>query len=310
MKIAVTSKAFAKNEALISLLSNHFPSYKLNHAGKLLSENEFIEFLADCDGVILAMEQLSEQVISRVPHIKAVAKFGVGTDNIDFAACEKARLPVFLSQGVNKQSVAEMVIGFALMLLRNLYLTSCNLSQGKWQKEGGVSLYHKTIGIIGFGHIGSEVARLLKPFSCRILVHDIVDKSDLCARLNAEQVPLEQLIEQADVISLHTPLTATTNNLVNSLFLQKMKRSAILINTARGEVVDLEALKLALQNKTIAGAAIDVYREEPPQDLELLSLPTLIPTPHIGGNSAEATYAMGEAAILALVNFFGAVDDE
>ena len=136
------------------------------------------------------------------------------------------------------------------------------------------------------------------------VVVDIVEKTIECESLGAIQVSLEELLKNADVISIHTPLTSLTEGLVDELFLELMKSEAILINTARGEIVDLNALKCALLNKIIAGAAIDVYPEEPPTDLSLLSIPNLIPTPHIGGNSAEATFAMGEAAIDALVQHF------
>jgi D-3-phosphoglycerate dehydrogenase len=184
------------------------------------------------------------------------------------------------------------------MLLRNLYTTSNLLSRGEWQKSGGISLYGKTVGIIGAGHIGAELIRLLQPFGCNILINDILDKSSLTAEYsNVKQVPLDSLLNQSDIVSLHVPLTIETEQLVDTDFLAKMKPTAVLLNTARGELVDQHALKTSLLNAQIAGAAIDVYDEEPPTDLELLSIPNLIPTPHIGGNSMEATLAMGKAAI-------------
>jgi len=298
MKVAVTSKAFSKNETLINYLSQFFPEYKLNLTGKKLNDDELVEFLCDVDAVIVALESINDYVLSRLPNLKYVSKFGVGLNNIDFAACERHNIEVLHKAGVNKGSVAEMSLGFSLMLLRNLYTTSNLLSRGEWQKSGGISLYGKTVGIIGAGHIGAEFIRLLQPFGCNILINDILDKSSLTTEYsNVKQVPLDSLLNQSDIVSLHVPLTIETEQLVDTDFLAKMKPTAVLLNTARGELVDQQALKTSLLNAQIAGAAIDVYDQEPPTDLEFLSIPNLIPTPHIGGNSLEATLAMGKAAI-------------
>lgn len=298
MKVAVTSKAFSKNETLINYLAQFFPEYKLNLTGKKLNDDELVDFLSDVDAVIVALESINDYVLSKLPNLKYVSKFGVGLNNIDFDACERHNVKVLYKAGVNKGSVAEMSLGFSLMLLRNLYTTSNLLSHGEWRKSGGVSLYGKTVGIIGAGHIGEEFIRLLQPFGCNILINDILDKSKLIAGYNnVKQVPLDSLLNQSDVVSLHVPLTVETEQLVDTSFLAKMKPSAVLLNTARGELVDQLALKSSLLNAQIAGAAIDVYDQEPPTDLELLSIPNLIPTPHIGGNSLEATLAMGKAAI-------------
>ena len=298
MKVAVTSKAFSKNETLINYLAQFFPEYKLNLTGKKLNDDELVDFLSDVDAVIVALESINDYVVSKLPNLKYVSKFGVGLNNIDFDACKRHNVKVLHKAGVNKGSVAEMSLGFSLMLLRNLYTTSNLLSNGEWHKSGGVSLYGKTVGIIGAGHIGEEFIRLLQPFGCNILINDILDKSKLTAQYsNVKQVPLDALLNQSDVVSLHVPLTVETEHLVDTSFLAKMKPSSVLLNTARGELVDQLALKNSLLNAQIAGAAIDVYDQEPPTDLELLAIPNLIPTPHIGGNSLEATLAMGKAAI-------------
>nr|NIP99227.1 hydroxyacid dehydrogenase [Nitrospinaceae bacterium]NIR53418.1 hydroxyacid dehydrogenase [Nitrospinaceae bacterium]NIS83817.1 hydroxyacid dehydrogenase [Nitrospinaceae bacterium]NIT80613.1 hydroxyacid dehydrogenase [Nitrospinaceae bacterium]NIU42937.1 hydroxyacid dehydrogenase [Nitrospinaceae bacterium] len=175
---------------------------------------------------------------------------------------------------------------------------------GHWLKDGGAQLTGKTVGIVGCGRVGEEVVRLLAPFECRILIRDIVDKSKFCLETGASEVSFEELIETADLVSLHVPLTPLTRNLVDEITLHRMKPAAYLVNTARGEVVDPEALKRALQQGRIAGAALDVFAGEPPEDRELLALPNLLATPHIGGNTVEAVEAMGRAAIDHLVQFF------
>ena len=256
-----------------------------------------IDFLKDCEGVIVALEQMVPEVIDQLPKLKVISKFGVGLNNIDIEYCKKKNIKIGWRAGVNKTSVAEMTLGFMLMLIRNLYMTSNKLSTGIWDKNGGFSLYGKTIGIVGVGHIGKEVVNLLKPFGCKILVNDIINQDEYYNQNDLIKMGFDELIQQSDIITVHTPLTNQTNNMINKDVFDKMKNSSFIINTARGEIVNLNDLKESIKANNIAGAAIDVYHEEPPTDLELLSLPNLICTPHIGGNSNEAVLAMGMSAI-------------
>ena len=297
MKVAVTSKSFSKNEILIEEFKKNFNEIKLNHSSKKLTDEELIDFLKDCDGAIIALEEFNKKVIDNLPNIKAISKFGVGLNNIDIEYAKSKNIKIGWEKGVNKQSVAEMTLGFMLMLIRNLYVTSNLLSNGIWQKNGGYSLYNKTIGIIGIGNIGQELINLLKAFNCTILVNDVVNQDEYYKKHNLKEASKEEIFRHSDIITIHTPLNEQTNNLININTLQLMKKSAFLINTSRGEIVNLNDLKLALKTNLIAGAAIDVYHEEPPKDLELLGLPNLICTPHIGGNSEEAILAMGRSAI-------------
>lgn len=304
MRISVTSKAFSKNDYLIRYLSNNFSEINLNYSLHKLSDDELILFLKDSDGVILALEEINERVLSSLPKLKVISKFGVGLDNIDFAACHKYGVKVLHQPGVNRFAVAELTLCLTLCLFRNIYFAASKLSAGNWIKNGGQGLFGKTIGIIGFGNIGMAFADLLTPFGCKLKVVDILDKNLECKKYNAEQVSLESLVKDSDLISIHVPLTSETAGMVNQSFFDAMKESAYLINTARGEVVDLLALKQALINSKIAGAALDVYDHEPPTDYQLLGLDKLIPTPHIAGNSYEATKAMGESAVNLLCEYF------
>ncbi|HDX8352433.1 TPA: phosphoglycerate dehydrogenase [Aeromonas dhakensis] len=303
MRIAITSKAFSKNKELITLLSEYFSDFKLNYASTKLTDKELINFICDCDGVILALESINENVISHCPKLKVISKFGVGTDNIDFDVCEKYSIPVLHTPGVNSESVAELALTFSLMLLRNVFISASKLSSGIWDKNGGQSLYGKTIGIVGCGHVGLAFINLLKPFGCDVLIYDIIDKSEICKLYNVKQVSLDELLQTSDIVSLHVPLTDLTTRMVDIQFLYKMKRTAFIINTSRGDNLVIDDLYQAMVDGVIAGAAIDVYPIEPPQCARLLALPNLIPTPHIGGNSREATYAMGKSAIEKIYQF-------
>ena len=160
------------------------------------------------------------------------------------------------------------------------------------------------VGVIGCGHIGREVIQLLKPFECRLWVRDIEDRSDFCRETGAEEKSFEEVIQGADILSLHVPLTDATRFMINSKVLSEMKPSSLLINTSRGEVVEPEALKNALLEGRLAGAALDVFTQEPPEDRQLLACPQLMVTPHIGGNAREAIESMARSAIDHLAQFF------
>lgn len=306
MKITVTSPSFSKNKLLSSEILSIFPNTKLNLDGVRFDKQGLIEYLKDADAAVVGLEMIDDDVLAACPKLKIIAKYGVGLDGIDLEACNKRGVAIGWSGGVNRLSVAEMALGFMLMLCRNLYMTSNQLKSCTWNKSGGVQLSGKTVGIIGFGYIGQELARLLAPFGCKVIANDIADKAKEAEALGVELADKSRIFTESDIVTVHTPLTAQTKNIINKDTLLLMKKTTFVINTARGGIVDEEALKTALQGDMIAGAALDVYLEEPPVDKELLSLPNLICTPHIGGNAEEAVLAMGRSAIAHLRGFFGA----
>ncbi len=303
--VAVTTVAFSKDKELVDRLKGHgFKSVKTNRAGKRFSKEELIEFLQDADGAIVGLDKIDLTVLKHTPRLKVISKYGVGLDNIDFQDCDAAGVSVVHTQGVNRRSVSEQALASMLMLCRNLYVTANDLKRGHWNKSGGTQVSGKTVGIIGVGNIGKDLVELLKPFGCRILVNDIIDQSEYYRENDLIEATKEEIFSQADIVTIHTPLTEELKGFVNRDTLSMMKSSAILINTARGGLVVQEDLKWALQNGIIAGAAIDAYEVEPPTDREFIELPNLIATPHIGGNAKEAVRAMGIAAIDNLVEFF------
>lgn len=302
--IGVTTVAFSKDLKLVEALnSKGFKEVIINEKGARFTQEELIAFLQKCDVAIVGLDKIDSSVLMYTPNLKAISKYGVGLDNINFGDCEKHRVKVLHTQGVNKRSVSEMALGYMLSLCRNIYVTSNLLKNGVWNKNGGVQLSGKTIGIIGVGNVGKDLITLLKPFGCNILVNDVVDQNDYYKENNLVEVPKEVIFKEADIISIHTPLTEDTKYLINKKIFKMMKPTAFIINTARGGIVNQEDLKIALKEDLIAGAAIDAYEVEPPQDKELILLPNLINTPHIGGNANEAVQAMGEAAIENIVTF-------
>jgi phosphoglycerate dehydrogenase-like enzyme len=247
--------------------------------------------------VILGLEKMDRSVLAQLNNLKIVAKYGVGLDNLDVEAAKELGIAVGWTGGINKRSASEQALGFMLGLSRNLFFSSFPLKNGKWEKEGGRQLSGSCVGIIGCGHIGTDVIHLLQPYNCRILICDLLDKIGVANTYGASQVPLSKLLTEADVVSLHVPLTELTHYMVNEDFLKKMKHTVYLVNNSRGPVVKQEDLKMALTQNTIAGAALDVFESEPPEDLEFLALPNLMVTPHIGGNANEAVLAMGRSSI-------------
>jgi phosphoglycerate dehydrogenase-like enzyme len=296
-KIIVTSRTFCQVPILCEELLEAFPNTTLNQGGEFFQKPELIKYLQEADGVLLGTETMDKEVMDALPKVKIISKYGVGLDNIDLEYAQKAGKSIGWTGGVNKRSVSEQVLSFMIGMCRNLFPIGCGMKQGVWNKNGGFQLSGKTVGIIGCGYVGSDLLKLLLPFGCELLVCDILDKSDIAAKFGARQVDHDEIFQKSDVLTLHLPLTDSTYHMVNEHRLNMMKTTAYLFNTSRGKVVDQQALKSALQNQTIAGAAIDVYEEEPPTDIEFLSLPNLWPTSHIGGNSIEAVEAMGRAAI-------------
>lgn len=303
-KIVVASISFSKSVVLRKELKRVFPNSFFNENGYRFSEMELIEFFKNADAAIVGVESINDHILSQTPKLKIISKYGVGLDNINQDSMRNRNISLGWTGGINRRSVAELTLCFMLGLCRNVFCSGFKLKQSEWEKDGGHQLSGKTVGIIGCGHIGSDIVKLLSPFQCKVLVNDIDDKSEFCQNHLISQVSAEEVIEKSDIVSLHVPLTKITHKMVDKNFLEKMKTTAFLINTSRGEVVDQEALKKALNQKNLAGAALDVFYNEPPSDLNFLALPNLMVTPHIGGNAVEAVEAMGRSAIDHLVSFF------
>lgn len=297
MKIAVPVKTFSENSTLVNELLTCFPDSKVNVNAKVFNKEELVDFISGYDGLIVGLENIDEVLLKACPSIKVIAKYGVGLDNIDFDACEKYNVKVLYTKGVNKTSVAELAIGFILTLNRNVYTTCTQLKNNIWNKSGGTDLSNKTVGIIGVGNIGKKLIKFLQPFNCEILVNDIIDQHEYYQNEGVKEVSKEELLKRSDVISIHTPLNPEMHHFFNKEKFELMKKESILINTARGAIINTDDLRYALENNIIKGAALDVYEQEPPFNLNIIHLPNLICTPHIGGNSIESVLAMGRSAI-------------
>lgn len=301
-KVAVCSRSFSKNDILRKELLERYKYVTFNDAGIQLKGENLVEFLRGHDKAITGLEKINEHVLVQLPELQVVSKYGVGLDMIDVSAMHTHRIRLGWTGGVNRRSVSELVICFAIAMLRHIPAAHRAILSENWRQHVGNYLTGSTVGIIGCGHVGKDLVSLLKVFDCSILVNDILDFPEFYALHNIESVNIETLLTRSDVVTLHIPLDESTREILNADRLSLMKSTAILINTARGELVDEVILKKMLQDKRIAAAAFDVFAVEPPQDNELLSLPNFLATPHIGGSAHEAILAMGRAAIDGLDN--------
>lgn len=296
-KVAVCSRSFSNNPTLRAELLARYQQVTFNDAGIQLKGDQLVEFLRRHDKAITALETIDNYVLSRLPELQVIGKYGVGLDMIDMAAMRAHGKRLGWVGGVNRRSVSELVISFTIALLRHVPAAHREVLAGTWRQHVGGYLTGRTVGIIGCGHIGKDLVKMLQPFECTILANDIRDYPDFYRANAIKAVVLEDLLTQSDVVTLHVPSDESTHGMLNAQRLALMKPSSVLINTARGGLVDEVCLKQMLLDKRLAAAAFDVFATEPPLDMELLSLPNFLATPHIGGSAHEAILAMGRAAI-------------
>src|SRR6266567_4319121 len=270
--------------------------------------------LADADALIIrSATRVTADLLDKAPKLRAIGRAGVGVDNIDLPEATKRGVLVMSTPGGNAVSVAEHTFALMLALARQVPKVDAALREGRWEKSSsGTEVRGKTLGLIGLGRIGGEVARRAEAFDMKILAYDPYISEAAAKELQVELVSLERLLAESDFISMHTALSPATQKMINAESIQKMKKTARIVNAARGELIDEAALADALKSGRLAGAALDVFVEEPPKNTPLIGLPNVICTPHIAGSTAEAQEEVGthllRSAVLAGV--LNAVLDE
>ena len=303
MKIGVPNNAFSNNKILITELKKVSSDLKINESKRRLQGEELINFLKGCEAAIIGMEEINNEIIEQLPSLKFISKFGVGMNNINLEDLKKNNVNFDVTKGVNKRAVSELTLGLILNLIRNISRSSIETKASAWNKNGGESLSSLTLGIIGFGYIGKDLVKLISAFGTRILINDIKKVSLPKNSKNIKIVEKDYLYRNSDIISIHTPLTKLTYNMININVFKKMKKGSFIINTARGGIINESDLYVAIKRDIILGAALDVYQNEPPLITDLIKDKRVITTPHIGGNSKEAILKMGMAAINQIINY-------
>lgn len=295
--VAVCSRSFAQDPVLRARLLERWPHVRFPATGVPLQGEALVDFLRGCERAIVSLQRIDGALLDRLPELRVVSKFGVGLDGIDQPALAARGIRLAWRGGVNRRAVAELVVALAIDLLRGVHRSDREVRQGLWRQVPGRELGRSTLGIIGCGHIGKEVARLVRPWGTRVLSHDILDFPEFYAEHGVQPVDLDTLLGQSDVVSLHVPLDASTAGMLDRRRLERMRPDACLVNTARGGLVDEDALAELLVAGRLHGAAFDVYATEPPLGSPLLQAPGVLATAHIGGSSTEGIRAMGLAAI-------------
>lgn len=276
---------------------------------KALTEDELTEEIKDVHILgIRSKTQVTKKILDAAKKLQAIGCFCIGVNQVDLKAATKNGVVVFNAPYSNTRSVAELVIGLAIMLIRRIPDKNKAAHEGIWMKDakGSYELRGKTLGIIGYGNIGSQVSVLAEALGMKVLFYDVETKLPLGNASDGKT--LKEVLSKADVVTLHVPETSQTKNLINKNNLKYFKKGAILINYARGEVVDLDALRKALLEEHIGGAAIDVFPWEPEKNGDrfqtpLQDLPNVILTPHIGGSTEEAQMNIGEDVSVKLFNY-------
>jgi phosphoglycerate dehydrogenase-like enzyme len=300
--VAVTSRSFSAHRQLREALLEKYEHVTFNESGTSLQGEALIAFLRGHQKAIIALERIDDAVLAAVPELKVISKYGVGLDTVDLSAMERYGVQLGWTGGTNRRSVAELTMAHALCLFHRLPEATREIQAGRWVQVRGRQLTEKTVGLVGCGHVGREVARLMAALRCRVLVHDIRDVRAFASEHGVEQVSLDTLLNESDIVSLHLPLDASTRLLLDRARLRSMKRGAFIINTARGGLVDESEVYDLLVKGHLGGAAFDVLETEPAIDQNLASLSNVIITPHIGGSTEEAVWQMGLAAIAGLDN--------
>ncbi|MHA2431659.1 MAG: D-2-hydroxyacid dehydrogenase [Candidatus Thorarchaeota archaeon] len=246
--------------------------------------------------VVRSATRVTKEVLAGADSLRLVVRAGVGLDNVDLDAAKEKGVKVLNTPEAPSVSVAEMVLAFMFSLARRVAAADSSMKGEKWEKKklSGTELWQKTLGIVGFGRIGCEVARRALALEMNVLAYDVIDIDEICIEMGAERTDFETLLKRSDYVSLHVPLIPQTKGLIGERELDLMKESAFLINTARGGVVDEGALLKALDENKIAGAALDVFEKEPPVDWGLVKHPKIVATPHVSSSTAEAQVRVGE----------------
>lgn len=278
-----------------------------NPYGRTLTEDEMCELCRDVDGVVVGIDPISTRVMREAKYLKGISKYGAGTDNIDLDTAGELGIPIKTASGANSISVAELTVGLLICLCRHIPYSVISTKNGEWSRRVGHEVKGSTVGLVGCGSIGREVAKRISALGANILIYDTVGVNHgFLQACRGEQVDLRTLLTESDIVSLHCPSTHQTSKLINRDTIALMKDGAMLINTARGDLIDEEALYEALITGKLGGAAQDVFSSEPPErGHKLLTLDNFILTAHIGAFTREAVIRMANMAVANMAELLG-----
>ncbi|EAI2873410.1 TPA: phosphoglycerate dehydrogenase [Campylobacter jejuni] len=297
MKVFVSTHPFGKTSIIpLELLSKNGFEVRVNEHGRKITSQELAEDIKDAEVLIAGTEKITEEVLKNAPNLKLISRVGIGLDGVDFELCHKYNIKVAYTPDAPTIAVAELCVGLILDLIRKISFTDVNLKQGNWNRHMGMLLYGKTIGIVGMGRIGKSLIKLLSSFNVSFKVCEPNPDFAFLKMYNIELVDKVRLLKESDVISLNLPLKKDTIDFLSSDDLKTMRKHAVLVNTARGGIVNENDLYMALKNGVIAGAAVDVFEEEP-YGGKLRELDNVVLTCHMGASTIESRTDMEIQAV-------------
>ena len=290
-KVVVTARSFGNtDEKAYRILEENDCEVKKIKAEDISTE------IVDADAVIAGLEEYNEELISKAEKLKVISRYGVGYDKVDLETCKKHNVAVTFTPGANSESVADMAVCLMLACARNITEINSRLKKGESYRPAGVELFGKTLGIIGAGRIGKGVGKRCSGFNMNILCYDTYEDENFKKEYGAKYVSLEELLKESDFITIHSPLTPETRNMISTKELSLMKEDAIIVNTARGGIIDEEALYKALTEHRIRAAGLDVLEKDPSFESPLCELDNCIVTSHVAATTKEASSLMSTMA--------------
>ena len=305
MKVLITSNSFGKFDPkprkMMEDLGWEVVGNRYHH---IMNEEEMMGEVPGVDAIILGSDTVSKKVLDQADSLKIISRYGVGIDNIDLQEAERKGITVTVTKNCNTEAVADYAIGLMLATARHICNVDQSLKKGEWKKETGLDLCHKTVGVIGLGAIGRQVIKRLKGFDCKIIGYDKYLDEAYCKENNIEIASVEEILCNADIITLHVPGNPDGTPMIGADELSMMKQDSILINTARASLVDEEALIAALKEKRIYGYGTDVFDGEPHIRKEFETLDNVVLSPHTAAVSVEAINKMTNCAVEHILEYF------
>jgi phosphoglycerate dehydrogenase-like enzyme len=306
MKVLVTPRSYGKTDPeVFSILERTGLEIVRNETGGILDKEGIKALLSDCEGVILGVDPMDAEVIAAAPKLRAIAKYGVGVDNIDMEAARARGIAVSRTVGANAEAVADYTMALILAVARKTVPIDARCRQGDWRKITTRDVSGATIGILGFGAIGRHVAQRAQGFGMTVLAHDPFWDEEYAAAHGVTRATPEEIYAKCDIISLHLPLLPETKDMIGAEQLAQMRPDVILVNTARGGIIDENALLDALEGGRIYGAGIDAFSEEPPADQRWYALENVVLGSHCAASTAGAALNMGRIATANLLRDLG-----
>ena len=305
-KVLITPRSYGKADpGLFDMLTAAGFELARNETGGIMSKAQMIEAIAPCSGVILGVDPMDSDVIAAAPKLRAIAKYGVGVDNIDLAAAEARGIAVSRTVGANAEAVADYATALMLAVARQVAPIDRRCRRGDWGKVTTLDVSRRTLGLFGLGAIGRQVARRAQGFSMKVLAYDVYWDEAYASANGIEYAEPDRIFSEADFISLHLPLMEATKGFVGKVQLDRMKPTAVLINTARGGLIDEAALLDALQEQRIWGAGLDAFAQEPPEDKRWFELDNVVLGSHCAASTVGAAEQMGRMATENLIRDMG-----